>query len=158
MGYNLRNKQGKEFHFTQGEWPLLLSFARAHGWQPAGTLSYLPDWDGGYMANERQVVTDEDAAALAGALGAGFELLSDEATDKPKHIIVTKDTFDTLPEPARRHYAMYFEMPEFNDEGEPPELKIVNPHLTAQEYFSGMDKALVAHFIQYCRKGGFYIG
>ncbi len=68
--------------FSHREWAYLLMLAHHGGWRPAGTEA--PPWEGGgpsaydperhgpwcgsYTSNEGQVVTDEDARALADGL------------------------------------------------------------------------------------------
>jgi len=85
---------GKQFHFNNVGWRLVLEMALDHAWRPAGT-EYNPwewcrakgldqdnltpddaalvakqkaEWDGGYTSNDFQIVTASDAAALADAL------------------------------------------------------------------------------------------
>lgn len=82
MGYDLRNGNSKDFRFSDREFGPMLQLAEQHGWKPHGTLlpslydidtgeeipSYEDDWSGFYLSNDGQIVTDEDAAALADAL------------------------------------------------------------------------------------------
>ena len=45
--------------------------AVAFGWHPGGTIGphqLSSDWDGGYFTNDWQLVTDDDAKAMAAAL------------------------------------------------------------------------------------------
>jgi hypothetical protein len=79
MGYDLCGRGGYCF-VNIDDWGPLLGIAQAWGWKPAGTLlPYGPpeaqgdpgpdwEWNGGYLCNEHQEVTDEDALALAAAL------------------------------------------------------------------------------------------
>src|SRR5439155_9949269 len=61
-------------------WPKLLRLAQAYGWRPRGTT--LPEdsdgsWDRNYTSNDGQVVSSEDAAALADALEAALPHIPD---------------------------------------------------------------------------------
>ena len=83
MGYNLIGAHN-DFRVGSGTWGRILRVALDHGWEPAGTLApnigshdengeWVPDdigsaWDGTYFFNNYQIVTEEDAAALANAL------------------------------------------------------------------------------------------
>src|SRR5439155_12423678 len=73
-----------EFSFSGRSWRLLLSFARAHGWKPDGTLPPVDEdlsdhwtpgmtWDGRYFPGETQVLTTPDALKLATALDAALD-------------------------------------------------------------------------------------
>jgi hypothetical protein len=56
-------------YLALGHWRALLKIAELFGWQPAGTvLSSERNWPGGYLTNDNQVVTAEDAAHLAQSL------------------------------------------------------------------------------------------
>jgi len=49
-------------------WNTLFFIAQDYGWEPAGTLHDGDNWNGSYHRNDGQMVTTEDAAALATAL------------------------------------------------------------------------------------------
>jgi hypothetical protein len=72
MGMDLISAHGGYFTIHHRGWSFLLSLAEAYGWQPAGTLPPLEfsseEWRGGYFSNDGQLVTSEDAHALAKAL------------------------------------------------------------------------------------------
>ncbi len=84
MGFDLTAESGDYFHFNWAGWTQILKEAWDYGWRPQGTLC--PDWyivgtdlraadvydkekwEGGYFSNDGQVVTAEDACAIAQAL------------------------------------------------------------------------------------------
>jgi hypothetical protein len=73
MGVDLANSHGQNQHLNWPGWTYIMTLALAHGWKPLGTrlsddYGIDPDWDGGYGSNDGQVVTAEDADALATAL------------------------------------------------------------------------------------------
>jgi hypothetical protein len=75
MGFDLMSHaNGNYFRWNLIDWPKVLALGRMFGWRPAGTIRYAedgspdPGWDGGYVTNDLQVVSTEDAAALADAL------------------------------------------------------------------------------------------
>jgi hypothetical protein len=76
--------------FSNRSWCKMLELAYEYGWQPAGTepgqwcdpetgelveqMSPDPDeWNGGYLSNDNQWVTEEDAANIAEALERALE-------------------------------------------------------------------------------------
>lgn len=83
-GWSLRivlyNVFGKTFEIEPDAWGKILSLAREHGWQPAGTMppparldlrqECCParPWEGAYAPAEGQEVSREDALSLAEAL------------------------------------------------------------------------------------------
>ena len=96
MGYDLRNKQGDYFGANIDAWDHLAEAALAFDWKPAGTLHptdnelsgeplerFEARWIGGYLSNDYQRVTDEDArelaAALRRAIAAAEKIKADEA-------------------------------------------------------------------------------
>jgi hypothetical protein len=93
MGFDLiscnnNNKGVDRARFTGHGWYMLLDLAKSNGWIPAGTIQ-LPvrpcyetrgsrdRWGGGYCSNEAQIVTAEDAAALANALEQALDDIPD---------------------------------------------------------------------------------
>jgi hypothetical protein len=77
---------GDEFGWEQWLWPKVLRLARGHGWRPRGT-SQPPDrmngfphgWDrNSYTTNDHQIVSEDDANALADALSAAVAVLPDD--------------------------------------------------------------------------------
>jgi hypothetical protein len=75
MGFSLMGPHG-EFHINNGGWGWLLELEYQNGWRPEGTIfncsgpyANIPvgGWRGNFY-NEGQLVTEEDAAALATAL------------------------------------------------------------------------------------------
>jgi hypothetical protein len=87
MGFDLvSHTDGSYFRWNLIDWPKVLELGRMFGWRPAGTIRYAedgspdPGWDGGYVTNDLQVVSAEDAAALADAL----ERALDDIPDTPQ--------------------------------------------------------------------------
>lgn len=136
MGMDLSGPGG-EFWWDFFRWHKLLRIALRHGWEPAGTLLPLvetvefpeEDWDGGYVSNDHQLVTAEDAAALADALERALPTISDTNT-------LTDAERDQL---------------ESVDEAELAASDL--------RWLSGPDwKTAIREFIIFCRAGGFTIG
>src|SRR5438034_397715 len=85
MAIHCRN-ENSSIGWQQWRWPKLLRLARAHGWTPRGATQpaeesrYFPGgrWDGNnYTTNDGQIVSAEDAAALADALEAALPHIPD---------------------------------------------------------------------------------
>lgn len=77
MGYDLTNSIGQTHQWKVLGWWHLLNLAREYGWSPCYTERPThsgSDWDGNYFQNQGQLMTANDAASLANALG---QLLSD---------------------------------------------------------------------------------
>jgi hypothetical protein len=84
MGYDL-NGRGGYYFVNIDDWRPCLETAQTWGCKPAGTLlPYGPPeaegdpgpdwkWNGSYLGNESQEVTDEDAKAFAAALDRAIE-------------------------------------------------------------------------------------
>jgi hypothetical protein len=69
MGFDLIGHGGASFGWD--EWRSCLALAQTFGWRPEGTIApphYEHDWDGSYLSNDLQEVTDTDARALGAAL------------------------------------------------------------------------------------------
>lgn len=82
---SLRGKEDNDIHFNWAGWTYVTRLAVQYGWNPAGTkqepfeaqdittgevttIKPDPKWEGGYHSNDGQLVTDEDARAMAEAL------------------------------------------------------------------------------------------
>jgi hypothetical protein len=121
-------------------WAELLKLARLYGWKPAGTLpaeAADPDeaaaWDGNYVLNGNQRVTDADACALADALerslpdlpdayAAGHKAIIEGPEDRPTNVLVP-----------------------------------VGAPISPIEAMSGPNKDALRDYIAFFRKGGFEI-
>lgn len=71
MGYDFWSKQLGPFCANVSGWDHLTEAALAFGWKPAGTHATRTDGkplNGTYFSNDDQIVTEEDARELAGAL------------------------------------------------------------------------------------------
>lgn len=74
MGYTLKNESGAEIDFNMWGWGTVRRLAEDYGgWKPLGTLPPVepipePAWDGRYTSNNGQLVSPQDAEALAKAL------------------------------------------------------------------------------------------
>jgi hypothetical protein len=98
--------EGGSFRFSHRGWGTVLELAWEHGWEPAGTKPpewtvYAPDgvtvdevatraerqryanWDGIYVANNHQVVSDEDAANIVDALERALDDVPSPTTRRP---------------------------------------------------------------------------
>ena len=177
MGMDLYGTGGY-FRFNNAGWRQVLTLAQASGWEPRGTE--VPNredfdaswWDGAYLVNSGQRVTDEDAKAIAEALkealddvpnhdaipdiplvppdGGDFQGARRLKLNAPK--AVAEELSDTLNRAAGQDTGMKYSIVPSD---EPDDDAI--PHLTPHEYFSGPRKEYVRKFIAYCEKGGFRI-
>src|SRR5215217_4990890 len=120
MGVDLMNANGDYKRFNWSNWRALLELAYEYGWKPAGTAppqwQYLDhdgnvdhertkaywwceeDWSGTYFYNERQWVTEEDAANIAEALERTLEDIPDEQTDEDVQAVELDPWVDIEPE------------------------------------------------------------
>lgn len=161
--YELHNTQ--RFNFKT--WPMLLTLAHIYGWQPLGLLpggnhSYydlFPDlnpeyWEEDYCTNRGQVISTEDAAALANALESALNDIPDndleedvdhESTEyEQESKIVRTNAFTTLLLAAALiETDLTINASTFRD--------------ILTQYFSGPEKQGIVDFISFCRKGAFYI-
>jgi hypothetical protein len=85
MGMDLLGNHGDE-RFSAEVWSNCLERAIQFGWQPEGTAAPPAwswpgewKWDGGYLSNDYQRVTDRDARALGKALLLAIDALSARA-------------------------------------------------------------------------------
>ena len=62
MGFTLVSiEDSEEFNINFFEWRPLLLLGEAYGWKPAGTLLENDEsWDGSYLSNDGQKITQED--------------------------------------------------------------------------------------------------
>jgi hypothetical protein len=165
---------GGYLRFSNYAWCVALELAHEHGWEPAGTeppevTVYAPDgvvdevatrakrqryanWDEVYLTNNRQVVSDEDAANIADALERALDDMPDESAE------------DDLLTPAQHQAYQGGELPQEDldkaieqfMEGQaasPPQI----PPQTPACYFAG-NKDYLREFITFCRAGAFAIG
>ena len=149
MGMDLRGAGGTE-RFSVTSWCKVLQLAQEYGWQPAGTQAptfalvegtteTVEDWDGTYLSNSFQRVTDEDAANIAEALQRALSDIPDFDTDEKWVELTPSNPFERM-------------MVEQGFQMSGP-----NPSLTPIEFFSGEAKQKVKNFIEYCQAGGFCI-
>jgi hypothetical protein len=70
MGMSLTSKRDdSSFSFSTIEWEKVLELGKEYGWIPLGTSAPLEKtWNGGYLSNDGQIVSNEDGEALANAL------------------------------------------------------------------------------------------
>ena len=153
------------FHFDLADWHCVVELAEDNGWKPAGTVFDEPPAEPiifgcgddpeaheraeredrflrDYFSNDGQMVTDEDAEALAAALERSLP-------DIPDHdAIGHKDKRNVLP---RRIAKFIHIMPGLEPSPAPEET------ISAQEWFSGERKQRLVEFIAFCRAGGFNI-
>lgn len=175
MGMDLRSETGDDYRFGGIAWVKVLTLAETYGWQPAGTLAYIPtdktdtaDVEETYLVNNGRIVTAEDAANLAEAL----EKALDDIPDPDEYPAPTLP-----PDDARQH------LRELGMLGDLSKIRLITPdeggasdpvsifasfagggvlltpddRLTPLEFFAGEDKGKVVGFIEFCRLGAFQI-
>jgi hypothetical protein len=147
---------------------MLLTLAYIYGWHPLGPVpggnhSYyelFPDlrpeyWEEDYCTHRGQVITSEDAAALANALESALgdtadnDLAPENVNDNPieqeqEYEVYRTNAFTTLLYAAA--------LIENGLSTNSPSIR----HILTQ-YFRGHEKQAVIDFICLCRKGSFYI-
>jgi hypothetical protein len=157
MSYDLLNPSTALCRkFSRQFWAKALELARLYGWQPLGTLptprldfSKLgADWHGVYLTNDGQIVSAEDAYALAAALERSLEDIPDAGIETDWD--VSSWLKDDLPEwfsPAERELV--------EEELQDGLLDIRGTH--PLEFFTGDEKYFLVQFIRFCRLGSFEI-
>ena len=132
---------GGAFSMHCGSWCKALQLARQYGWQPAGTVApdygpeYPPltDWNGEYVSNSYQEVTDSDAKNLADALDRALADVPRQNTIKDKKLIISINgvSYEATP---------------------------LDACISPLDYFSGGCSQLLVEIIALCRAGHFFIG
>ncbi len=175
MGMDLSGKGGY-FRFSNHAWHAALELAHEHGWDPAGTQApevtvYALDgatvdevrmrterqryanWGGGYFTNEYQVVSDEDAANIAEALGRALDDVPDEGGGVGR--LFTNTQWEALQSGELPEEAIHEALERFMERktARPPQIAPQTPAF----YFAGQ-KDCLREFITFCRAGGFSIG
>ncbi|MBI4766661.1 MAG: hypothetical protein HY787_19040 [Deltaproteobacteria bacterium] len=131
MGVDLLSlKNNREAWFNWTAWKFLLNTAREFGWEPMGTvinlkeppsprkgegINYLEkqrikkraeewdkDWDGSYISNDDQIVTDSDAANLLQSLTRSINNREFLASINEDSLAVIKDLMGFLKNGAFR--------------------------------------------------------
>jgi hypothetical protein len=164
-------KRSARFWFNIDEWPLVLKLAQIHGWEPEGTQPSFDDrlistggaedtdtdehtdkaysggeWNGTYLLNRMQSVTDSDAAALADAVEQALEHIPAVPIDKQleNRRVLYLENSDGPEEVVDKI------LERFTDDF----TKEADPHLQ----FSGpAHKEKLEDFVDFCRRGGFTI-
>jgi hypothetical protein len=100
---------GSDWDFGCGAvfWAECLALARAFGWEPAGTVAPAPchqgdcydAWNGNYLTNDYQEVTDADAHAFAMALYRAIDAMMMESPVKQTQVfkVFEKEVIDFNP-------------------------------------------------------------
>jgi hypothetical protein len=166
MGMDL-HRAGGDFWFNIFSWGQVLELAQQYGWEPAGTemqptevldadgnidheltdqfMAIREDWDGNYVTNDWQHVSDDDAAHIADALERALDDIPDfDSGEKAKKFTPDEPPVNPV---ARALLAAGFKP-----------FVASNDLLSPVEFFSGEGKQKIRDFIDYCRAGGFEIG
>jgi len=155
MSYELVNPSiALRRKFSRQFWVKALELARLYGWQPLGTrptpgldFSKLgAEWQGIYMTNDGQIVSSEDAYALAAALERSLDDIPNVETETEWDFSLWLE--DDLPEwlsPAERELV--------EEELQEGLLDIMGTHPLT--FFAGDEKPHLVQFIRFCRLGSF---
>tara|TARA_B100001093_G_scaffold481648_1_gene512573 strand:- start:5220 stop:5633 length:414 start_codon:yes stop_codon:yes gene_type:complete len=136
MGFTLVTAESQEeFNINFFEWRPLLLLGEAYGWNPAGTLMDVDEsWDGSYLSNDGQKITEEDSEKLAKAIEVAYEdVPAEQITDFFKHFGETDDGYED-----------YYDALHNKD------------HNTLMMHFSG-NKTFLSKFIIFLKKGEIFI-
>ena len=141
-------------------WIKLLDLSEMYGWKPIGTLHFPLDrisvhskqriryWDGNYYSNDGQIVTTEDALALANGLETALDDIPDiETTEKMIDLREGSDLSGFGY--AKEIYQSLIDIYGNN--------RCLNGNLHPFDFFSGAKKQEVIDFISFCKNGGFMI-
>ena len=142
--------------FSRQFWAKALELGRLYGWQPLGTrpmpgseFSKLgAEWLGLYLTNDGQIVSAEDAYALAAALERSLDDIPDGKVDTDWDFNLWLE--DELPEwfsPEERELV--------EDELQDGLLDIRGIH--PLEFFAGDERSYLVQFIRFCYLGSFEI-
>jgi hypothetical protein len=180
MGMDLAGAGGY-FRASNDMWRALLVLANKYGWEPAGTKPPEPatpisgpvlvdvetlqraqeEWDGSYLWNANQQVTDEDAANMADALERARPHIPE---GEPSPHLFTPEEWQRfysgeLPEEVYEQATKRLKgmMEEHSERAERGEVEEIDPTEEPERYLAGDDAWLEA-FIRFCRVGGFSIG
>lgn len=154
MGMDLRNEKGKRFWFDIFTWRKVLVLAKRYRWKLAGTKKN-PDWkdsehfwNGNYLDNEGQIVTAEDALAMADALQLAFcdlyNSLEPEEWTEPSSEEITNDRLIKML------------MQQLGPKSD-IEAKVAAASKSPLEFFQGEAGEKARAFILFCREGSFTI-
>jgi len=142
--------------FSRQFWAKALELARLYGWQPLGTSprpgvdfsGLCAEWQGVYLTNDGQIVSAEDAYALASALERSLDDIPDARVETDWDVRLWLE--DDLPEwlsPLERELV--------EDELRDGLLDVMGtPPI---EFFAGDEKPCLVQFIRFCRLGSFEI-
>jgi hypothetical protein len=142
--------------FSKQFWAKALELARMYGWRPLGTrptpgidFSKLGvDWPGTYLTNDGQIVSAEDAYALATALESSLDDIPDARIEADWNLSLWLEA--DLPEwfsPTERELV--------EEELQDGLLDIMGT--SPLEFFAGDEKPYLVQFIRFCRLGSFEI-
>lgn len=160
MGMYLINEKFYEFDWSLTGWSMTLKLALQHGWKPHGTRmrkdtcrwdkdgnvvwSGMPPgwsrWRGGYDSNDAQVVTRQDARALAQALQRGLRCIKAERSVRSRLSVADVVVSDPPPRRVRAKVAPC-------EEETDPRRFFACPH----------DLRHLKAFVSFCHMGAFQI-
>lgn len=163
LSRDIENNDPFKERFNIFQWPRLLDLARSYGWQPLRTQctkKYAEenpnDWNGSYSSNDGQLVTAEDALALAEALEKALDDIPDQEDLIPKTILLTSNKdVETFLKINGDETIKMLKKPGFVNPSNC--IPVPNVMLTPLEFFSGHDKQHIIRFISFCQKGAFEI-
>jgi len=153
MGMDLCNEKGNRFWFDIFSWRKILVLAKRYGWNLGGTKKN-PDWkdsehfwNGNYLDNEGQIVTVEDALAIADALQLAFcdldNSLEPEKWTEPSSEEITNDRLIKM---LRQQLG-----------SEDLEARVAAACKSPLEFLQGEAGMNARAFIHFCREGSFTI-
>ena len=97
MSYEILGSTGKNWSCHQSIWGLYLDLAEAFGWKPEGAffkcdeLGFGEHPSGSYLGNDWQIVTDDDARAMAAALNLAVATINAGSPMTDNQVMVLKE-------------------------------------------------------------------
>jgi hypothetical protein len=139
MACTLTHSDGSSLVFPGEEWPYVLQLLEQYGWDPVGTISPRLDgsWDGTYLVARGQMVSVQDATAMASALESALPEIAEEDAGATSPTASSPDRKSDDPRSALSRA-----------------LRRTDP----REVLKGPAKQRLRAFIEFARSGEFRIG
>ena len=169
MSVALTRTNNDGIKFSNIAWAKILSLAKYCGWVPAGTIDPYwinepdaPDWGGGYNTNDGQRVLPEDALNIAKALERALEMIAGLLENRLKDLSMNEEFVAHFKKRLYQANLVAY-LQDFPIDEEFAALAAV---IQATAKYLGVEfdptdiflrESDLREFIEFCRKGEFYI-